>query len=212
MTSRIKTSTRALLTSGLVMGGLIFSLAAAALVKPSTQLPLKLTSFTVNLGVSNLPRYRSLGIGDRRRTGLVEIGIDRWSPDGQLDELLDTLRTRGADKMLGDLQKAPRVGYLRTPDHVGWDIHFASVSPTEDGGEKIVLATDRPIRFWESANLTRTLRYPFTLIEIHLDKNGRGEGRMSVATKITLSRDGRTLELENYSSQPVMLKKVAVQS
>jgi len=211
MTRNTKTPAR-VLTSALVLGGLLFSLTATARMKPPAEPPLKLTSFTVNLGVSNLPSRRSLGIGDRRRTDLVEIGIDRWSPSQELDSLIDTLRTKGADKMLTDLQKAPRVGYLRTPDRVGWDIHFASVSPTEDGGQQIVLATDRPIRFWEAANLTRTLNYPFTLIEIHLDKNGKGEGRMSVATKITLSKDGKTLELENYSSQPVLLKKVSIQA
>lgn len=210
MTGNTKLSTRTL-AMGLAVGGLVFSLAAAALVRPPAEPPLKLISFTVNLGVSNLPRHRSLGIGDRRRTDIVEIGIDRWSSPRQLDSLLDTLKTQGADKMLSDLRKAPRVGYLRTPDRVGWDIHFATASPTEDGGQHIILATDRPIRFWEAANLTRTLRYPFTVIEIHLDKNGKGEGKMSVATKITLSKDGKTLELENYSSQPVLLEKVAVQ-
>lgn len=210
MTGNTKIPTR-ILTLGLVAGGLVFSLTATALVKPLTGPPLRLISFGVNLGVSNLPRHRSLGIGDRRRAGIVEIGIDRWSPPQELDALADTLRTRGAGEMLSDLQKSPRVGYLRTPDHVGWDIHFASVSPAEDGGQNIVLATDRPIRFWEAAHLTRTLRYPFTMIEIHLDKNGKGEGKMSVATKITLSRDGKTLELENYSSQPVLLEKVSVQ-
>jgi hypothetical protein len=49
------------------------------------------------------------------------------------------------------------------------------------------------------------------LIEIHLDKDGKGEGKMSIATKISLSRDGKTLELENYSSQPVRLEQVSVQ-
>jgi hypothetical protein len=119
MTSNTRTSTRAL-TSALLVGGLVFSLAAAARVKPPAELPLKLTSFTVNLGVSNPPVRRGLGIGDRRRTDIVQIGIDRWSSDQQLDRLIDTLRTRGANKMLNDLRKAPRVGYIRTPDHVGW--------------------------------------------------------------------------------------------
>ena len=94
---------------------------------------------------------------------------------------------------------------------LGWDLHYASETPTDDGGKDIVIATDRPIRFWESANLTRTLRYPFTIIEIHLDKDGKGEGRMSVATKLSMSKDGKTLELENYSTQPVILEKVAEQ-
>jgi hypothetical protein len=206
---RQKTGSPRILALGLTVG-LLCSLTAGALIRTPGEPPLRLISFAVNLGVSNLPRRLSLGIGDRR-AGIVEIGIDRWSPPQELGSLLDTLRSRGADKMLTDLQKAPRVGYLRTPDRIGWDIHFAAASPTEDGGQDIVLATDRPIRFWEAANLTRTLRYPFTFIQIHLDKNGKGEGKMSVATKITLSQDGKTLELENYSSQPVLLEKVSIQ-
>jgi hypothetical protein len=207
---RQKTGSPRILALGLTVG-MLCSLTAGALIRTPGEPPLRLISFAINLGVSNLPRHRSLGVGDRRRAGIVEIGIDRWSPPQELGSLLDTLRSRGADKMLTDLQKAPRVGYLRTPDRVGWDIHFAAASPTEDGGQDIVLATDRPIRFWEAANLTRTLRYPFTFIQIHLDKNGKGEGKMSVATKITLSQDGKTLELENYSSQPVLLEKVSIQ-
>jgi hypothetical protein len=207
---RNKKDSSRILAVGLA-AGVLFSIAAAALVRQPDGPPLRLISFAVNLGVSNLPRRLSLGIGDRRRAGIIEIGIDRWSPSQELGSLLDTLRTRGADKMLTELQRAPRVGYLRTPDRVGWDIHFASVSPTEDGGRTIVLATDRPIRFWEAYHMTRTLRYPFTFIEIHLDKNGKGEGKMSVAAKITLSKDGKTLELENYSTQPVLLEKVSIQ-
>jgi len=197
------------LAGSLVAGGLVFSLAAFALVRPD-RTPLRLTSFAIDLGVSNLPTHRRLGIL-HRRASIVEIAIDRWSSPQDLDTLLATLRTQGADKLLSDLQKAPRVGFIRTPDRIGWDLHYAAETPEEDGGRRIFIATDRPIRFWEAAHLTRTFHFPFTLIEIHLDKNGKGEGRMSVATKICLSKDGKTLELENYTSQPVLLEQVAIQ-
>jgi hypothetical protein len=38
--------------------------------------------------------------------------------------------------------------------------------------------------------------------------DGKGDGKLSLATKITMDRERRTIELENYSSQPVMLKDV----
>ena len=40
-----------------------------------------------------------------------------------------------------------------------------------------------------------------------MDKNGNGEGKASVYTKITEAKDG-TIELENFANQPVMLKDV----
>jgi hypothetical protein len=203
-------STR-ILAAGLAVGGLFFGLTATALVPREQGKPLKLVSFAVDLGVSNLSRRHRLGLPGARRAGIVEINVDRWSSDQERDSLLDTLRTQGENSLLTSLQETKRVGFIRTPDRLGWDLHFATETPTNDGGKDIVIATDRPIRFWEAANLTRTLRYPFTVIEIHLDKDGKGEGRMSTAAKLSMSKDGKTLELENYSTQPVILEKVAEQ-
>lgn len=68
------------------------------------------------------------------------------------------------------------------------------------------MATDRPISYWEVVNRPRCFDYPFTVIEIHLNKDGTGEGKMSVATKITAVGD--TVALENYQMQPVQLKSI----
>jgi len=200
-----------ILAAGLVVGGLFYGLTANALVPRDEGTPLKLVSFAVDLGVSNLSRRHRLGLPGARRAGIVEIDVDRWSSDQERDSLLDVLRTKGENSLLSSLQETKRVGFIRTPDRLGWDLHYASETPTDDGGKDIVIATDRPIRFWEAANLTRTTRYPFTIIQIHLDKDGKGEGRMSVATKLSMSKDGKTLELENYSTQPVILEQVAEQ-
>jgi len=110
--------------------------------------------------------------------------------------------------MLDDLRELHAVGTIRTPGSLAYDLHYAHVQPAEDGGYRIFLATDRPISFWEAANRPRTIDYPFTFIELHLDKNGEGEGKLNLATKIDLSRDGKTIELENYGTQPIMLNAV----
>jgi hypothetical protein len=62
--------------------------------------------------------------------------------------------------------------------------------------------------FRELAEQPRSVDYPFTLIEMHVDDDGFGEGRASVATKITWDAENRTLELENYTSDPVRLQNV----
>ena len=47
-----------------------------------------------------------------------------------------------------------------------------------------MLATDRPIGFWEATRRPRTIDYPFTVIQMEIDRDGEGKGTLSYATKI----------------------------
>jgi hypothetical protein len=141
-------------------------------------------------------------------TGTVEMAIDRWSTDGQRDSLIKALIGRGQDQLLETLRKMPRVGYIRAGGGLGYDLHFAARTRGEDGGEHVVLATDRPIGFWEASNQPRTIDYPFTVIELRVNDDGEGEGKLSLATKITADKSGRNVTLENYEMQPVLLQGV----
>jgi hypothetical protein len=159
--------------------------------------PAKYTAFAVNLG----------GL-TRAGASVVDLVVDRWSTDSERDQLMTTLVEKGPSKLLSALQKLRRVGYIRTPNSIGYDLHFAMKLPGQDGGERIILATDRYIGFWEARNQPRSIDYPFTLIEIRIDKDGDGEGKMSLATKIVVDKDDNTIVLENYDIQPVLLKSV----
>jgi hypothetical protein len=46
------------------------------------------------------------------------------------------------------------------------------------------------------------------VIELRLDPSGEGEGRITVATKITANPANNHITLENYGSQPVRLTEV----
>ena len=144
----------------------------------------------------------------RTGEGTVEIVVNRWSTEAERDRLLTTLLEKGPEKLLSALQRIKPVGYIRTPNRIGYDLHFAQTTPGEDGGERIALATDRRISFWEATNRPRSFDYPFTLIELHLGRDGRGEGKMSVATKITADTTHKTIVLEDYANQPVMLHEI----
>jgi hypothetical protein len=153
-----------------------------------------------------------LGVPGRSSAGPVEIAVERWSTDAERDRLLKALVEKGPDKLLDTLQDLPRVGYIRTPNSIGYDLHFARKHPGADGGEEISLATDRYIAFWEAANRPRTIDYPFTLIELHISPDGTGEGKMSLATKVEYDKKNNTIVLENYKSQPVLLNNVRRES
>ena len=72
-----------------------------------------------------------------------------------------------------------------------------------------MLATDRPIGFWEAVHQPRTIQYPFTLIQMQIGSDGKGKGTLSFATKI-IARDN-VVELENFATQPAMLTEIRSQ-
>jgi hypothetical protein len=145
---------------------------------------------------------------NRGAAGPIEIQVDRWSTDAQRDRLVKALQTKGADKLLDTLQDMPVMGRFNSPGRLGIDIRFARHYPGEDGGERVVLATDRRIGFLEAANQPRSIDYPFTIIELTLNRGGEGEGRMSLATKVIYDKKKDTITLENFQLQPVMLTQV----
>jgi len=138
---------------------------------------------------------------------LVDFTVTRWSTDAERQRLLSVLVDKGQDKLLRALQDIPRVGTMKTPDTLSYDLHYARL--TRDGDEdRVVLVTDRPISMWEQADFNRTLQYPFTVVEMRLDPSGKGEGKITVATKIIADPKTGQITLENYSSQPVRLSNV----
>ncbi len=185
---------RIMALAGVVVVGLASSVTLAG--AQSNQKPETFTAFAVNMS----------GVGPSG-SGVVDLAIERWSSDAEREALRKVFVEKGPEKLLDALQDTKRVGYIRTPTSLGWDVRFVMQVPDEEGGRRIYALTDRRISFAEARNQPRTMDYPFTFIEIHLDKTGNGEGKASVATKITLNKKGQ-LELENYGTQPVLLTKV----
>lgn len=145
---------------------------------------------------------------DTGRSQTVEIVVNRWSSDKDRDRMISTLMDKGPQKLLDVLQDAPKVGYIRSLTSIGWDLHYARHNPMPDGGERVVIATDRPVSFWEAANQPRSIDYPFTVIEMHLNSEGEGDGTMSYATKILADKENKIISLENYGTTPIRLQSV----
>jgi hypothetical protein len=142
------------------------------------------------------------------RMNVVDMVVERWSPEGDREALLQAFADKGQDELLKQLMKRPRLGYMRLPNTMGHDLHYAVQQPLPEGGRRIILVTDRPIGMAEARNQTRSMDYPFTMIEIRFDKAGVGVGKMSTGTKIAKSKDGTHLELEMWQNQPVRFTEV----
>ena len=77
-------------------------------------------------------------------------------------------------------------------------------------GRRIIIATDRPMGFVEASRQPRSADYEFLLIEIRLGPDGKGEGKLAAAAKIEYSKEDKTVEVENYGTEPVRLTEVSV--
>jgi hypothetical protein len=73
---------------------------------------------------------------------------------------------------------------------------------------RIVLATDRPLSFYEAVNKPRSADYPFTFIELRVNAEGRGDGKLALASAVAASRNGKMIQVYNYDTQPIQLNDV----
>jgi hypothetical protein len=142
------------------------------------------------------------------QTGRVEISVNRWSTPAEREALIHTLFQEGSDELLEALRDMRSVGRIYTPGSIGYELRFARQRPLPDGGREIVLATDRPMSFWELMNRPRSADYPFTWVEIEMRPDGTGEGKLAVAARITGEEVDRLIEVEDFAIQPVRLQNV----
>jgi hypothetical protein len=173
------------------------ALLAAALPARAADNVLSLTAHALNLDAPG-----------GSRTSTLQISFERWSTDEERKALLDTIIEKDPDALVGALQKMPKVGVIRTTRSLGWDIHYARMEETASGGMRIVFATDRPMRFREAADAGRSTEYDVTVSEIRLGPDGKGDGRLVAAAKVTYDREKRAIEIENYNNSPVRLTQV----
>src|SRR5438034_5975814 len=117
--------------------------------------PERFTAFAINMNASRPTEAATT----------VDIVINRYSTNAERDRLREAFRAKGQDGLLDALQKLSAVGYLTTPGSLRYDVHFVRQRPLPEGGRRIFLLTDRRINYWEAASASRTLDYPFTLIQ-----------------------------------------------
>src|SRR5262245_20591668 len=152
--------------------------------------------------------------------GLLEITIDKWSTAEERKQLLTTVVEKGQPALLSTLQKQSVKGRIRIPGwtgadpnnyRTGWNLRYAWHELLPNGGERVVLAVDRYMSFLEIRNQPRSVDYPFTLVQLQLDKDGKSEGKLAAFTMITFDKKKQALEIENYGTEPVRLANFIIE-
>jgi hypothetical protein len=141
----------------------------------------------------------------------ITIELTKWSTDADRDRLASVLAWYGEKEVAGSM---PTVGYLWTSASAGYSIRYAYRIPGADGGQRIILLTDRKLGAW-SPDAWKPVAAgtpdpsSFSVIELRVNRAGQGEGKTSLTTKVTFEAATKSIALENYAAQPVILKGVA---
>jgi hypothetical protein len=139
----------------------------------------------------------------------LEILVDQWSNDADRDRLLSVLKDEGSENLTKAFWNGPAAGHLYWPGNLEYTIRFAHRMPASDGGEDIVLATDYPISLWWDSSMPAPKTFDHgTVIQLHLNKDGRGEGKLALNSRLTASKDGKSFVIEDYGKQPVVMADV----
>jgi hypothetical protein len=107
------------------------------------------------------------------------------------------------------IKAAPTCGYIWTNGVTGYSIKYAWRAPAHEGGDRIVLVTDRRLGAQASSSPPTpdsSAERDFTVIEMRLDEEGIGEAKLSLDANIVVDAAAKTLAVDGYPSPPTPLK------
>ena len=150
--------------------------------------------------------------------GRIEITIERWSTDQELESLRGALADGGPNMLFAALQKIMRpIGVVQLPGMTGSgarargrrarSLKFAREVKTPNG-RQVVLGADQRLGLGDNPRTFRSSQPEFTLIDIRFGQDGVGVGKVGPAGDVTYNTAKKTLELENYTKLPERLREV----
>jgi hypothetical protein len=137
----------------------------------------------------------------------LNIYLQELTSDGEVQELVATLKHKGQDGLVSAMEDIKDKGRLAPTGSVGTGMRVVRITATKDGGQHIVLATNRPISFPELYNSTRSTQYKIGLLVLDVDKDGKGTGKLAPLCKVKFNKKNE-LEIENYGQKPFRLANV----
>jgi hypothetical protein len=155
--------------------------------------------------------------GDSGTPSRIDIMIERWSTDKELEDLRGALTKDGAQGLLPVLQgMRRRAGVVLIPGvpHSGararlrrpFNVYFARQITTAKG-RQVILAVDHYLAFGEPT-ATWPEEFEFSLVDIRLGPDGSGIGKIARAGSVGYNKEAKTIEIANYSKVPAQLTEV----
>ena len=161
---------------------------------------------------------RAISVSGPEDAGRIDIYVERWSTDEEVDKLVAALKEGGPGKLLTVLeQQRLRTGVLLMPGvqahgervrtRTPKNLQFAREIVTP-AGRQVILASDERLGLGESRLDARKERYEFSLMDIRFGPDGTGVGKVAAAGDVVYDPETKMLELKDYDTKPPRLVNV----
>jgi len=135
----------------------------------------------------------------------LTIQVDRYTSDSERKGYIQLLKDKGPEALLSTMNEV-NVGRISAPGQVGVAVAAARVRETE-GGKRVRLVITRPASFLQARRAERVDEFPYTIMDLYLDANGKGNGSVLSALRIYFDDDGQ-LHLQGLGGDPIDLINV----
>jgi hypothetical protein len=137
-----------------------------------------------------------VGGGAGGSTTSIDIRISKYNTNEDIKEYATLLGDKGRDALRGRLEKED-LGQLSPSGSVGTPI---AIARRLTNGDKTIIrvVSARRMSFAELRNSGRSVDYPYTMVELVLDKEGKGTGTAIGAAKIRFDKKKNRYEIESF--------------
>jgi len=135
----------------------------------------------------------------------LNINIEGYTDDSTMNAL-GAIVSDGNNQaaLLKKFQDMPGIGDVSREGRVGVQVKVIRVQQTPDGGRQITMLTDRPIHFWEAAQGSPTVDYPYGMIRFTVNDSGDGKGEAYPIVKVK-NITANNIEIDDYGVIPIQL-------
>jgi hypothetical protein len=160
--------------------------------------------------------YTGTVIGVGGRLGGVSrpftLTIEDRSSSTDIGRAVAMLAEGGQDALMKALQ-GKRLGYFSIGGQIGRDLNFVQETRTAEGGRRIVILFERWMNTFELRSGARSQDYPFTYIELTMDRSGKGQGTLIPAARVYFDKKhDNQVDVENYGIYPARLAGVELRN
>jgi hypothetical protein len=161
---------------------------------------------------------RAISVSGPDDAGRIDIYVERWSTDEELQKLLGALEEGGPGELLGVLERnRSRAGVVLMPGVQGHGERVRTRTPKNfkfareivtPAGRQVILASDERLGLGEARLEARKETYEFSLVDIRFGPDGTGVGKVAAAGDVVYNREKNILELKDYGTKPARLVNV----
>jgi hypothetical protein len=138
----------------------------------------------------------------------VDIAISQWSTYDSHLALSEALFEKGPAAFMSLLCSLGPVGTITVMDAPPVAIRYAWFIEERSGRRRIYLGTDEPVSLAGAFFRRLPEAESLTFIELRINPNGVGEGKLSDAASLSVDESRNVIELRDYDRRPLHLLRV----